>query len=187
MKGFIMERDHRQPWYLFEQKDAVSGTELRKVDSDLLIAIDKNDVQSVGGSIAKDNIDINKIYKIPSLEVPEADKPQFETFLHRALYLNSSDVFKLLLKNGANPRIENYRHLTVLEDLFDSNMPQESILKYGKMLVDAGVTAEEITLAAEKRSKKKKQTAKMLIDYAKTGKIASQQKEINLSLEHIKN
>ena len=27
----------------------------------------------------------------------------------------------------------------------------------------------------------------LLIDYAKTGKIASQQKEINLSLEHIRN
>ena len=182
-----MKKDHRQPWYLFEQKDAVSGTELRKVDSDLLIAIDKNDVRSVERAIAKDNIDINKTYMLPVWEVPEAIGPQFETFLHRALYSNSSDVFDLLLKNGANPRIESYLHSTVLDDLFDFDKKKEDVLKYGKMLIDHGVSAEEIMLAAENRNKKHKQSAEMLIDYAATGKIARQTKEINLSLEHIRN
>ena len=183
-----MERDHRQPWNLLEQEDAITEIKLRKVDSDLLVAIDKNDVQSLESAIVKDNVDINKRYMIPSWEIPEAIGPQFETFLHRALYFNSSDIFELLLKNEANPRIQNYRHLTVLEDLFVSDKTKEDIFRYGKMLIDVGITAEEIKSAAErKQSKKNKQSAKMLIDYAKTGKIASQQKEINLSLEHIRN
>ena len=197
-----MKKDHRQPWYLLEKKDEktkpilingtekqiiLSKTELRKIDSELLIGIDNNDVQSVESAIAKDTIDINKMYMIPYWEVPEASEMQFQTFLHRALYDKSSDVFELLLRKGANPRIEDYRRSTVIDDLFDSDKTKEDVLKYGKMLIDYGVTAEEIKSAAENRSKKHKQSAKMLIDYAKTGKIASQQKEINLSLEHIRN
>ena len=71
MKGFIMEKDYRQPRCLLEKEDEKTKpilinrtekqvishkTEFRKMDSDLLKGIDNKDVQSGEGTVAKDNI-----------------------------------------------------------------------------------------------------------------------------------
>ena len=102
--------------------------------------------------IEKDKIDVNKPYMIPSWEVPEALSIQLQTFLHRALWRNSEDVFKFLLDKGANPRIEGHCHDTVIGNLFDCK--EEDFLKFGKMLVDAGMTVSEIQQRAKYRNDK---------------------------------
>ena len=168
-------REYRQPWFLLIKKsdhpqtiiplkpdvkleffephryDAYYYT-LQQIDSDLLIAIDNNDVVSAKRALEKDKIDVNKPYMIPSWEVPEALSIQLQTFLHRALWRNSEDVFKFLLDKGANPRIEGHCHDTVIGNLFDCK--EEDFLKFGKMLVDAGMTVSEIQQRAKYRNDK---------------------------------
>ena len=159
-------------------------------DSNLLIDIDNDNAVGVADTLEKEKIDVNDLYVIPSWEVPEAGEPQFQTFLHRALWQNSADVFKLLLQKGANPKIKGHCNSTVIDDLFYSHTA-EDILKFGKMLVDTGVK-EEIKKRAKalEKIKKYKPYVQKLIHYANTKKVKlSHKKERKFSvkvLEHIK-
>ena len=137
-------------------------------DTDLLIAIDNNDVNNVKKALQQDKMDVNALYVIPSWEVPEADKPLFQTFLHRALWEHSADVFEFLLKKGANPRIKGHCHTTVIDDLFNGHTNNENILRFGKMLVDAGMKSSEIEKRTNSWNKKDKSYAQKLIHYANT-------------------
>lgn len=141
---------------------SVSDYTFKRIDSDLLIAIDNDNIASVKKALEKDKIDVNNLYVIPAWEVPEAGKPVFQTFLHRALWERSENVFKFLLDNGANPRIQGHCHDTVISNLFDCK--EEDFLKFGKMLVDAGMTIKEIQKEAE--YKDDKSAVKKLIKYA---------------------
>lgn len=133
---------------------SVSDYTFKRIDSDLLIAIDNDDVASVEKALEKDKIDINNLYVIPDWEVPEAGEPMFQTFLHRALWERSENVFKFLLDKGANPRIEGHCHDTVISNLFDDRYKEEDFLKFGKMLVDAGMTIKEIQREVEYKDDK---------------------------------
>jgi len=172
MKGKVMEMEWRRPFGLVMNKNqipenqqyqlrytigatlttpptSVSDYTFKRIDSDLLIAIDNDDVKSVEKALKKDKIDVNNLYVIPDWEVPEAEKPVFQTFLHRALWERSDNVFKFLLDKGANPRIEGHCQDTVINNLFADGYKEEDFLKLGEMLVDAGMTIEEIQQEAE--------------------------------------
>ena len=69
-----------------------------------------------------------------------------------------------MLNNGANPRIEGHCHDTVLGNLFGDRYQEEDFLKFGKMLVDAGMTIKEIQREAE--YKDDKSAVKKLMEYA---------------------
>ena len=165
----------RQPWYLLIKKSDHPQTiiplkpdvklvsfdpheydkhyyTLQQIDSDLLIAIDNDDVVSVERTLKKDKIDVNTPYMIPPWEVPDSYPPQLQTFLHRALWEHSENVFKFLLDKGANPRIKGHCHDTVISNLFDCK--EADFLKFGKMLVDAGMTMKEIRQKAKYRNDK---------------------------------
>ena len=167
----------RQPWYLLIKKSDHPQTiiplkpdvklvsfdpheydkhyyTLQQIDSDLLIAIDNDDVVSVERALKKDKIDVNTPYMIPSWEVPDSYTPQLQTFLHRALWEHSENVFKFLLDNGANPRIQGHCDDTVISNVFDNQYKKEDFLKFGKMLVDAGMTIKEIQQEAEYKDDK---------------------------------
>lgn len=177
----------RQPWYLLIKKSDHPQTiiplkpdvklvsfdpheydkhyyTLQQIDSDLLIAIDNDDVVSVERALKKDKIDVNTPYMIPPWEVPDSYPPQLQTFLHRALWERSENVFKFLLDKGANPRIKGHCHDTVISNLFDCK--EEDFLKFGKMLVDAGMTVKEIQQKAKYRNDKS--GVLKLIKYATT-------------------
>ena len=143
---------------------SVSDYTFKRIDSDLLIAIDNDDVASVEKALKKDKIDVNNLYVIPDWEVPEAGEPMFQTFLHRTFWERSENVFKFLLDNGANPRIKGHCHDTVIDNLFDDCCKKEDFLKFGKMLVDAGMTTQEIQREAE--YKDDKSAVLKLIKYA---------------------
>ena len=146
----------------------------KAIDSNLLIDIDNNNAIGVANALKKEKIDINNLYFIPPWEVPKARKPQFQTFLHRALWKHSPDVFKLLLQKGANPRIKGHRNSTVIDDLFDGNTNGENIFKFGKMLVDAGVKPEEFkkrVKALERMKKYKPYVQKITRNTFKLGKM----------------
>ena len=143
---------------------SVSDYTFKRIDSDLLIAVDNDDVASVEKALEKDKIDVNNLYVIPAWEVPEAGKPVFQTFLHRALWERSENVFKFLLDKGANPRIKGHCHDTVISNLFDDQYKKEDFLKFGKMLVDAGMTLKEIQ--QEAKYKDDKSAVSKLIKYA---------------------
>lgn len=121
-------------------------------DSNLLIDIDNNNADGVAHALERQKIDVNTLYVIPSWEIPEADRPMLQTFLHRALWEKSEDVFKFLLDKGANPRIAGHCHDTVIDNLFGCK--EEDFLKFGKMLVDAGMTVSEIQKRAKYRNDK---------------------------------
>ena len=177
----------RQPWYLLIKKSDHPQTiiplkpdvklvsfdpheydkhyyTLQQIDSDLLIAIDNDDVVSVERTLKKDKIDVNTPYMIPSWEVSDGYTPQLQTFLHRALWEHSENVFKFLLDKGANPRIKGHCHDTVISNVFDNRRKEEDFLKFGKMLVDAGMTMEEIR--RETKYKDDKSAVKKLMKYA---------------------
>ena len=107
---------------------SVSDYTFKRIDSDLLIAIDNDDVVLVEKALKKDKIDVNNLYVIPAWEVPEAGKPVFQTFLHRALWERSENVFKFLLDKGANPRIKGHCHDTVISNVFDDQYKKEDFL-----------------------------------------------------------
>ncbi len=144
----------------------------KAIDSNLLIDIDNNNAIGVANALKKEKIDVNNLYVIPPWEIPEAGEPQFQTFLHRALWRHSADVFKLLLQKGANPRIKGHCGSTVIDDLFDGHTKGEDIVKFGKILVDAGVKPEEIKERVEgwKSMKEYKPYIRKLIHYAETKK-----------------
>ncbi|MDY6408025.1 MAG: hypothetical protein SPL08_04940 [Pseudomonadota bacterium] len=177
----------RQPWYLLIKKSehpqiiiplkpdvkliSVDPHEydkhyytLQQIDSDLLIAIDNDDVVSVERALKKDKIDVNTPYMIPSWEVPDGYTPQLQTFLHRALWEHSENVFKFLLDNGANPRIQGHCDDTVISNVFDDRRKEEDFLKFGKMLVDAGMDIK--TIQQEAKYKNDQSAVKKLIKYA---------------------
>ena len=143
---------------------SVSDYTFKLIDSDLLIAIDNDDVASVEKALEKDKIDVNNLYVIPDWEVPEAGEPMFQTFLHRALWERSDAVFKFLLDNGANPRIKGHCDDTVINNIFANGYEEEDFLKLGKMLVDAGMTTREIQ--REAKYKEDKSAVLKLIKYA---------------------
>ena len=143
---------------------SVSDYTFKRIDSDLLIAIDNDNVASVKKALEKDKIDVNNLYVIPDWEVPEAGEPMFQTFLHRALWERSENVFKFLLDKGADPRIKGHCHDTVINNLFDDRCKEEDFLKFGKMLVDAGMTIKEIQ--NESRYKDDKSAVLKLVKYA---------------------
>ena len=143
---------------------SVSDYTFKRIDSDLLIAVDNDDVVSVEKALEKDKIDVNNLYVIPAWEVPEAGEPMFQTFLHRALWERSENVFKFLLDKGANPRIKGHCHDTVIGNLFDDQYKKEDFLKFGKMLVDAGMTIKEIQ--REAKYKDDKSAVEKLMKYA---------------------
>ena len=143
---------------------SVSDYTFKRIDSDLLIAVDNDDVVSVEKALEKDKIDVNNLYVIPAWEVPEAGKPVFQTFLHRALWERSENVFKFLLDKGANPRIKGHCHDTVISNVFDNCRKEEDFLKFGKMLVDAGMTIKEIQ--REAKYKDDKSAVEKLMKYA---------------------
>ena len=143
---------------------SVSDYTFKRIDSDLLIAIDNDDVVLVEKALKKDKIDVNNLYVIPAWEVPEAGKPVFQTFLHRALWERSENVFKFLLDKGANPRIKGHCHDTVISKVFDNYRKEEDFLKFGKMLVDAGMTIKEIQ--QEAKYKDDKSAVSKLMKYA---------------------
>ena len=158
-KNQIPEHQHYQLRYTIGESVltppiSVSDYTFKRIDSDLLIAIDNDDVSSVKKALEKDKIDVNNLYVIPAWEVPEAGKPVFQTFLHRALWERSENVFKFLLDKGANPRIKGHCHDTVISNLFDDQYKKEDFLKFGKMLVDAGMTMKEIRREAEYKDDK---------------------------------
>ncbi len=143
---------------------SVSDYTFKRIDSDLLIAIDNDNVASVKKALEKDKIDVNNLYVIPAWEVPEAGEPVFQTFLHRALWEHSENVFKFLLDKGANPRIKGHCHDTVISKVFDNCRKEEDFLKFGKMLVDAGMTIKEIQ--REAKYKDDKSAVEKLMKYA---------------------
>ena len=143
----------------------------KRSQTTLLIDIDDNNVSGVEKALKQDNINVNTLYVIPDWEVPEAGRPMFETFLHRALWARSADVFGFLLQNGASPRIKGHCHKTVIENLFDGQVPEKEIVRYGEMLIDAGVKTTEIKRASKDRNKNA--YVKTLISYAKRKKAKS--------------
>ena len=178
-------RDYRKPFGLVSKKipknkqftinysvyDTPTGSyTFKSCNSDLLIDIDNDNAEGVAYALKREKIDVNTLYVIPSWEVPEAGEPQFQTFLHRALWERSENVFKLLLQKGANPRIDGHCGSTVIDDLFGHSA--EDILKFGKMLVDAGMTTKEIEKRVDEQelSAKEKPYIQKLIYYAKTRK-----------------
>ena len=168
-KNQIPEHQHYQLRYTISESVvtppiSVSDYTFKRIDSDLLIAIDNDDVVLVEKALKKDKIDVNNLYVIPAWEVPEAGKPVFQTFLHRALWERSENVFKFLLDKGANPRIKGHCHDTVISNLFDDQYKKEDFLKFGKMLVDAGMTIKEIQ--REAKYKDDKSAVSKLMKYA---------------------
>jgi hypothetical protein len=168
-KNQIPEHQHYQLRYTIGESVltppiSVSDYTFKRIDSDLLIAIDNDNVASVKKALEKDKIDVNNLYVIPAWEVPEAGKPVFQTFLHRALWERSENVFKFLLDKGANPRIKGHCHDTVISNLFDNQYKKEDFLKFGKMLVDAGMTVKEIQQRA--KYKDDKSAVSKLMKYA---------------------
>ena len=184
-------REHRQPWHLLLSKSKKQEIIIplkpevqlisfepdeydrhyyvfQQIDSDLLIAIDQNDVSAVEAALKKDKIDVNNQYMIPFWEVPDAGGPQLQTFLHRALWEKSADVFNLLLEKGADPRIEGHCGETVVSALFGRRYPvtDKEIDRFGKMLVDAGVAVEEIERVFF-RDKECQRVARDVIAYAR--------------------
>jgi len=153
---------------IYSKPISVSKHTFKRIDSDLLIAIDNDDVGTVQTDLEKDKINVNNLYVIPTWEVPEAGKPMFQTFLHRALWERSENVFKFLLEKGANPRIKGHCHETVIESLFDDRYSGEYFFKFGCMLVDAGMTVQEIKENSE--YKDDKEAVLKLIKYAKDKK-----------------
>ena len=204
--------EHRQPWHLLIAKDRTKerGNILppnhdvkfdywesnywdrnyytfQKVNSNLLIAIDDDDVPSVERALIKDRINVNSLYMIPSWEVPDSAGPQLQTFLHRALWEKSANVFEFLLQKGANPRIKGHCHDTVIDDLFNYTSGEDT-LKFGKMLIDAGVKGDEIQ--GFSRWKEYKSNVDKLIRYAnsKKKKIVRQRKRVPTpKFDHIRN
>ena len=182
-KNQIPEHQHYQLRYTIGESVltppiSVSDYTFKRIDSDLLIAVDNDDVISVEKALEKDKIDVNNLYVIPAWEVPEAGKPMFQTFLHRALWERSENVFKFLLDKGANPRIKGHCHDTVISNVFDNRRKEEDFLKFGKMLVDAGMTMEEIR--RETKYKDDKSAVKKLIKYAtkKRPRLISKRKSV---------
>jgi 5,10-methylene-tetrahydrofolate dehydrogenase/methenyl tetrahydrofolate cyclohydrolase len=170
-KNQIPEHQHYQLRYTIGESVltppiSVSDYTFKRIDSDLLIAIDNDNVSSVKKALEKDKIDVNNLYVIPVWEVPEAGKPVFQTFLHRALWERSENVFKFLLDKGANPRIKGHCHDTVISNVFDDQYKKEDFLKFGKMLVDAGMTIKEIQ--QEAKYKDDKSAVSKLMKYATT-------------------
>ena len=179
-------RDYRRPFALVSKEIPEEGQQFKiqysaygKVvgsyvfknsDSNLLIDIDSDNVNGVAHALEKENIGVNDLYVIPSWEIPDAGEPMLETFLHRALWKRRANVFQLLLQKGANPRIKGHCHSTVIDDLFDGHTSGENVLKFGKMLVDAGVKPEEIKKRVEGRKSMKeyKPYIRKLIHYAET-------------------
>ena len=123
---------------------------------------------------------------IPSWEVPDGYTPQLQTFLHRALWEHSENVFKFLLDNGANPRIQGHCDDTVISNVFDNRRKEEDFLKFGKMLVDAGITIEEIR--RETKYKDDKSAVKKLIKYAtkKRPQLISKRKSVIRTARNIR-
>ena len=144
----------------------------------LLIDIDNDNVAGVEHALTTQKIDVNRLYAIPNWEVPEAIEPQYETFLHRALWHKSADVFKFLLQNGADPRIEDHCNRTVIQNLFGGEVPRKDILMYGKMLVDTGVKAGEIRSAVGSWNKRYRPYARKLALYAAKRKIKQAHKKV---------
>ena len=165
---------------LFTPPRSEADYTFKRSDSNLLIDIDENNVVGVEKALKQDGINVNTPYVIPAWEVPEAGQPMFETFLHRALWAHSADVFAFLLSQGANPRIKGHCHKTVIENLFDGLVPEKDIVSYGKLLVDAGVQATEIKKASKDRGKHCKTCAKQLVRYANDKKAKSILKKLNV-------
>ena len=152
-------KDCRRPVYLITAKEK----ELRKIDSDLLIALDENDVMTFRMCLKQHNVDVNDLYIIPAEEIPDAIMAA-QTFLHRALFSNSMDVFQLLLNSRANPRLKDQCGRSVIDKVFQSQRPDK--LEIGKKLVDAGIGVREIKASAEYD----KSMAKELLHYLKNQK-----------------
>ena len=149
--------------------DTSASYRFKSCDSDLLIDIDCDNAAGVEQALATDKIDVNTRYVIPSWEVPEAGRPMLQTFLHRALWTHAADVFGLLLKKGANPRIKGHCDSTVIQDLFDGHTPKKDVVKFGKMLIDAGVKVQELQAAIDNCQKKYYATSvKTLMQYAQS-------------------
>ena len=204
----IIMTEHRQPFFLFvsESKESprISKADkaknivsvyaplakryyvLQKIDSDLLVAIDNNDVLAVQNAFKKDNIDVNRLYLIPSWEVPDAGRPLFQTFLHRSMTAHSVDVFGFLLENGANPKIKGHCNDTVIENLFDGYTSEGCIEAFGKMLIDAGVRADEIKKTSRLWNCRVKETALDLIRYAREKQKISSRQGVHLSDGHVR-
>ena len=183
-------KEYRQPWYLliskskhpqevipFKSRGNLISFEpheydkhyytLQEIDSDLLIAIDNDDVASVKKALEKDKIDINTPYMIPDWEIPDAVPPQLQTFLHRAIWDRSENVFKFLLDNGANPRIKGHCDSTVIDNTFSEyHLKPKEVLKFGMMLVDAGMTTAEIKEKGKNSTKEYKPVVAKLIHSA---------------------
>ena len=163
---------------------SVSDYTFKRIDSDLLIDIDENNVKGVEDALKKDNIDVNNLYVIPAWELPEAGKPMFQTFLHRALWCRSENVFKFLLDKGANPRIKGHCDETVIDNVFDKYNNEKNFLKFGIMLVDAGMTADEIKKASKHMKGKNKVIANKLIHRAN---VKAKNKSVSIKQKHTVN
>ncbi len=152
-------KDYRRPVYLVTAKKK----ELRKIDSDLLIAIDENDVQTFRTCLKLHSIDVNDLYVIPREEKSDAITTT-QTFLYRAFVSNSMDVFQMLLNSRANPRLKDQHGYSVIDHVFHSQHPDK--LEIGKKLVDAGVGVPELKAVACHD----KEMVKELLHYLKSKK-----------------
>ena len=152
-------KDCRRPVYLITAKEK----ELRKIDSDLLIALDENDTLTFRMCLKQHNINVNDLYIIPAEEIPDATMAA-QTFLHRAFFKGSMDVFQFLLNSRANPRLKDQCGRSVIDKVFQSHRPDK--LEIGKKLVDAGIGVREIKASAGCD----KSMAKELLHYLKNRK-----------------
>ena len=120
------------------------------LDPALLMAIDNDDVIGTENALKKDNIKVNNLYALPSYDVPEAASPQLDTFLNRALWAQSENVFEFLLSKGANPGIKAHCNTSVLEKLFNIPATIKDTARYGRLLMNSGVSTQEIKSVASK-------------------------------------
>lgn len=158
--------DYLRPFWILTSKDDPKAVEvppfyvknsrgveveckyLRECDSDLLEAIDQDNVQGVQEDLQKDHLSADLLYVIPRWELPEAENYQTEPLLHRALWSKLTHVFESLLKAGANPRRLGYLGRDTIERTFERyHLNNDAMLCFGKMLIEAGVTGTEIKKA----------------------------------------
>ena len=94
------------------------------------------------------------------------------------MWEHSENVFKFLLDNGANPRIQGHCDDTVISNVFDNQYKKEDFLKFGKMLVDAGMTIKEIQQEAEYKDDKSAVSKLMKYATEKRPQLISKRKSV---------
>ncbi len=110
---------------------------LKEIHSPLLQAIEADDVSLVKECLERDHISPNQKYLIPQWDIPEANRFYFEPILHRASWAGAVNVFKELLKQGADPKIKGYLGKNAIVGVFESNSETE-MLQMGKALIKFG-------------------------------------------------